>query len=541
MFDDRPIENQMTFFDVFSTVGKKFATGFVLPVAIASMFAAMLIGSTSVMAMQDAASPSAGGLSPDATEAAGEDQVKQKIAERRQFYYDAVLQELDNMVPGEYEEGSPQKAELERAVEAFLDRDIDTLNEILQQQAAFDPDFPPRHLLLASLSYHVRDPGQGHRLLEKAAVESPNYPGTYAAFARLALNEGRITDALTLLEKCDRLASENNFSEKVKEHFGKQYVAGMLQVAIAQNRFQDARDLLKQQMEQLPDSPKSFLTGADIEFQAGNLKGSQAYLEKVQTMIPDARPFESVFARWFRKKGNVKEAGKWIEAAAEKYPDDGAAQMDHVNWLMAKGDLASVQAALPKVEAITGSTIAIDMLKGQLAFADDKMDQAESLLLKVIEGSKGRNLEAVNLYALALSESADPKKQQQAQQIAQQTLGRLPRNNVAKASLAYILLQRGETEQPQRLLLPVVRSERVSSEIAYFFGCLLNSLDKNEAARKALQSALQTDELFLYRKKCKNLLDKLGGPIASDLPAPVESTAPTDSLPPRVPSGFPSP
>ena len=536
----------MTFSDVFLTTVTKFVTRVVFPAAFAIVLAAMPIGSTSIMAMQNTPPATGGGgllaegsaAQPSAEDlAAKEEEVKQKIAQRRQFYFDAVLQELDNMVPGEYEEGSKQKAELERAVEAFLDRDTDTLNEILSQQAAFDPDFPPRHLLLASLSYHVRDPAQGRQLLEKAAVESPNYPGTYAAFARLALNEGRITDALTLLEKCDRLVREQNFSEKVKDHFARQYVAGMLQVAIAQNRFQDARDLLQQQMSQLPDSPKCHLTGADIEFKAGNLAKSQAYLEKVGELIPDARPFESVFARWYRNGGNGREAEKWILAAAKKYPEDGASQMDYVNWLMGKGDLAGVQAVLPKVEALTGESAAIWLLKGQLAFADERMDEAESFLLKVIEETKGRNLEAVNLYALALSESADPEKQKQAQKIAQQTLGRLPRNTIAKASLAYIMLKQGKTDQPQRLLLPVVRSERVSSEVAYFFGYLLNSLGKQDAARKALQSALETDELFLYRKKCKKLLDELGGPIASESPKATDSLpVPTDSLPLSTPT-----
>jgi len=497
----------MTFSDVFLTTVTKFVTRVVFPAAFAIVVAAMLSGSTSIMAMQNTPPATGGGgllaegsaAQPSAEDlAAKEEEVKQKIAQRRQFYFDAVLQELDNMVPGEYEEGSKQKAELERAVEAFLDRDTDTLNEILSQQAAFDPDF---------------------------------------AFARLALNEGRITDAMTLLEKCDRLVREQNFSEKVKDHFARQYVAGMLQVAIAQNRFQDARDLLQQQMSQLPDSPKCHLTGADIEFKAGNLAKSQAYLEKVGELIPDARPFESVFARWYRNGGNGREAEKWILAAAKKYPEDGASQMDYVNWLMGKGDLAGVQAVLPKVEALTGESAAIWLLKGQLAFADERMDEAESFLLKVIEETKGRNLEAVNLYALALSESADPEKQKQAQKIAQQTLGRLPRNTIAKASLAYIMLKQGKTDQPQRLLLPVVRSERVSSEVAYFFGYLLNSLGKQDAARKALQSALETDELFLYRKKCKKLLDELGGPIASESPKATDSLpVPTDSLPVPTPT-----
>ena len=529
----------MTSSNIFLSVRAKFANVVVLRAALSGVIVSLLIGGTSLVAMQVASPTTGGGLAtggsaaqPSAEDSrAAEEEVKQKIAERRQFYFDALLQELDNMVPGEYEEGSQQKAELERAINAFLDQDVKTLNEILDQQATFDSDFPPKHLLLASLSYRIRDPAQGRQLLETAAVESPKYPGTYAAFARLALNEGRITDAMALLEKCALMARANEVSQKAKDHFASQYVTGMLQVAIAQNRFQDARDLLNQQMARLPENPKSLLTGADLEFKAGNLEKSQAYLEKVKTLLPDARPFESVFARWFRNRGDDKQAEKWILAAAQRYPEDGSSQMDYVNWLMGKGDLASVRTALPKVEALTGESTAIRLLKGQLAFADEKMNEAESFLLKVIEETKGRNVEAVNLYALALSESSDPGKLQQAQKIAQQTLGRFPRSAVAKASMAYILLKQGGTDQAQRLLLPIVRNERVSSEIAYFFGCLLNSLDKQGAARQAFQSALETDDLFLYRKKCQKLLDQLGGPTTSN-----SSTPAADKLPAPLPA-----
>ncbi len=505
-----------------------FGQRFLFSLAVGMVATTMLIGSASAMAFQDADPTSVGGetsvndaAEPSAEEEkAAEEEVRQKIAQRRQYYFDALFQELDSMVPGDFEDGSKQKMELERAINAFLDRDIKTLNDILDQQAAFDSDFPPKHLMLASMSYRVRDPRQGRRLLEKAAVESPKYPGTYAAFARLALNEGRITDAMALLEKCARMVRENKVNEKVKDHFGRQYVAGMLQVAVAQGRYQDARNFLARQLKQLPDNPKNYLTGAEIEFKAGDLNQSQSYLEKLKALVPEARPFESVFARWFRQRGNAAESEKWLVAAAEKYPDDSASQLDFANLLMSKGDLVGVQAAIGKVEALSGESTATRFLKGQLAFADVRMDEAEKLFEQVIKETKGENLEAVNLYALAMSESSDPEKQKAAQKIAQQTLGRAPRSAVAQASLAYILLRQGSTEQAQRLLLPVVRGTRVSSEVAYFFGYMLNTLGKKDAARQALQSALENKELFLYRKKCQQLLDELGGPVSGDLPTP---------------------
>lgn len=490
--------------------------------AVALCASVSIDGSSAVVAQ---AAGGDGPADPAATEAlaGGEnavgDEVEQK-AQRRQSVFDQLIQELDNLVPGEFEEGSRQKAELVRAVNAFLDSDIKTLNEIFDEQAAFDPDFPPRHLLLASMSYRINDPRQGRELLEKAATKSPKYPGTYAAFARLALGEGRIADAMVQLEKCARVVGENKVSDKAKKHFARQYVTGMMHVALAQERYRDARDFFKRHMELNPDDLKAFLTGGEIEFKAGNLAQSQSYLEQLKEAVPEARPFESIFARWFRENGNSQAAGKWVVAAAEKYPDDMVSQMDYANWLMVKNDLAAVQATLAKVEALTGETANTRVLKSQLAFADNNIAQAEQLLEKIVADSNGDNLEAVNLYSLALIESADPEKHQKAQEIAQQTLGKAPRNPTAQATLGYILLRQGNTDQAQRLLLPAVRRKRVSAEVAYFFGYMMNTLGKKEAARKALQSALENEGVFLYRKRCQQLLEQLGGPIVSDEPEP---------------------
>ncbi len=459
-------------------------------------------------------------------EKAAEEAVKQKIAQRRQFFFDALLEELDNMVPGEYEEGSPQKAELEKAVNAFLDRDVPTVRRIFQEQATFDPDFPPMNMMLASMSYRVRNPTQGRRLLEKAAIENPRYPGTYAAFARLALNENRITDAMALLDKCARMVRENKVSDKVKAHFGKQYIAGMMQVAIAQSRYQDARELLERQMKQLPDNPKSYLTGAEIEFKAGNLDKSQSYLEKLKELEPRTRPHEAVFASWFRQKGSQAESAKWLLAAADNYPKDARIQLDKARLLLGQEKIMETKSAIGVVEAITGETAATRYLKAQLAFADSDFATAEKLFESVVVETKGRNLEALNFFALSMAESGEEEKMAQAQTLAQQLAAKAQHSNVAKASLAYILVKRGTLEPAQRLLVPIARQKRVSSEVAYFFGCLLRELGEKDTARQAFQSALKNKNLFVYRKECVKALDELGGPIAGDLPDPAATETP---------------
>ena len=76
--------------------------------------------------------------------------------------------------------------------------------------------------------------GSGLVLLERAAVENPDYPGVYAALARLAISQGRISDALALLEKCERVNQSAQIDEFVREHYERQLLDGLTDVAMRQ-------------------------------------------------------------------------------------------------------------------------------------------------------------------------------------------------------------------------------------------------------------------------------------------------------------------
>jgi uncharacterized protein HemY len=115
-------------------------------------------------------------------------------------------------------------------------------------------------------------------------------------------------------------------------------------------------------------------------------------LEKLKEMVPKARPYESVFARWFRQKGDAEEAGKWVQGAAEKYPKDAGIQLDYANWLLGKGRLVEVQPVIAAIEAMSSESTTTKYLKAQLAFADNRMSEAEKILEEVVNATKGKNL-----------------------------------------------------------------------------------------------------------------------------------------------------
>jgi tetratricopeptide (TPR) repeat protein len=435
-----------------------------------------------------------------------------------QQIFEALFQELDNMIPGEFVEGSPQKKSIEDAVTAFQIQNIGRVNEIFKDLAANNKEYPPADLLLAALSYSVKDSQSGLILLERAAVEHPDYPGVYAAFARLAINQGRVSDALAMFEKFGRTLEASRLEPTAREHFEQQYLDGLIDVAMRQKHYDQARDYLDRQRASLPDNPKVLMVSAELEYHDGNVEESLAYLQQLKTKYPNTRTPESVLGNWFQQEGKTKEAEKWIRAAAEKFPNDAQVQLEFANWAISQEDFPIASSAIIKAEKATSESLFSRNLKGRIAFANQSYGVAEAHY-RVIAEKQPNNFDASNMYALCLIESNDEKKQQLAREITIRNFRSLPDNVVAQAALGYVELKLGDPQQAKTILTRAARSAGTAPEIDYFLGALLAQLGESEQAQLLLDSALKHKGLFLYRSAAEKLSAELKSG-ADALPVP---------------------
>jgi predicted Zn-dependent protease len=242
-----------------------------------------------------------------------------------QRIFEGLFRELDNMIPGEFEPGSEAKKSIENAITAFQMRDVSQVESILKKLAETEPGFPPADLLLATLSYAVQDAKSGLLLLERAAVNHPDYPGIYTAFARLAINQGRLSDALAMLEKCERkIGSAENLTEEEKEFFNAQCLDGLTDVAMRQGRLDDAREYLEQQRASLPENAKVLMVSAELEFKQGDIDESQNYLRTLKEKFPATRAPETILASWFSRSGKTRRSGQLDSRCGSEVSDEPA-------------------------------------------------------------------------------------------------------------------------------------------------------------------------------------------------------------------------
>ena len=234
---------------------------------------------------------------------------------------DSVETAIKVLIPGGITEGSPREEQIKIAIDAFLTGDAAKSLETLKALKSTDAEMPPAEFLLAGLSFAVGDNKSGAVLLERNAVQHPDYPGIYLSFAQLAINDNRITDASVHAEKTQRLINDSNFPETWRKHFIKQYYEITITIHLSRKET-DAADLaLKRLQGAEPDLPFYFLSRAKLAFQVGENTPAIDYLTKYGEVTGLKRLPELTLATWLRKRGKIDDAKQLLIDTVAKHPE----------------------------------------------------------------------------------------------------------------------------------------------------------------------------------------------------------------------------
>ena len=430
-----------------------------------------------------------------------------------------LFDEIENLIPGGVEEGSATEKEIRKAIDAFLKSDVKKTTEILELVATAEKDksdFPPQELLVAGMWFASKNPQRGLLMLEKTAVENPNYPGIFSAFARLAISQNRLTDALALLEKADRLLKSEEFSEVEKNHFRNIYLDAMMDLSMRRENYKMAREFANRCQELEPDTPKVLLTLAELEFQEGKIKSSREYLTKLKEVFPTARVPELILAGWYERKSDADNTEKYVRMAAESYPDDQTVQLQFADFSIEREEFKNAQSALEKIERARGENRFTLALKAKIAFANEAYGLAQTHYEKLVKLAP-RDANLINLYALSLAESENEEEKKKAYSIALQRYQQAPNSPLSIASLGWISWKLDNKQQAQQLLQRAAQTPRLAPEVAFFLATTLHSQEKSQQAKLILAPALESKKFFFYRNAAKRLMKEID---ASSLPAP---------------------
>ena len=197
---------------------------------------------------------------------------------------------------------------------------------------------PPPSLMLARLFLADDQPAAGRMALEQAAVQAPGYPGLYVTFGKLALSDGRITDAMLHFYRALALLNRGDWHENQRLGLAVEIHAGLAAVFEARNQWSPAKEQLEKWLEIDPRNATARRRLAKAMFFLNELNKAREHLVQAREDDPRYEPVDATLAWLHAQRGDVQQANELMEVAVRQAPQDATAHLARGTWLMQQGD-----------------------------------------------------------------------------------------------------------------------------------------------------------------------------------------------------------
>ncbi len=349
---------------------------------------------------------------------------------------------------------------------------------------------------------------QARQQLELAAIEQAESPLTFDAFGRLALIEGRITDAAVLFDLALRLMQSKDWNQERKDRFSRECELGLATVAERRGQWSSAQQILQTALDRQPQDPVTRRRLAQALFRTDQIESAFQQLLKTTEIDPSLESAEITMARFCTGQGDHAQAEQWINKALEKNPEDDSVIVVYGSWLLDRGrDREAVEQARRATKIAPGEP-RVKSLLGTLARTLGKCEHAERYFQELANAEPG-NFDFSNQLALSLIDQSDPQKQQRALQLAEGNARQYPRNEQALATLGWVYHRLGRVEDAAQMIQRAISSGRASADTAYFYARVAAEQNRTGEAVELLQRALQSDGRFVYRNAAQQWLQQL--------------------------------
>lgn len=470
--------------------------------------------------------PSAG----DAPSAVRQQASEPKADANNQAMADRLLGVMDQLIPGGFAPDSPVPDALRQGALSLLGGKLTEAKQQIDAVVQADPTLPPTQLLMGAMYFSLNQGELGRLALEQAVLDRPEYPGVYTALARMSINHGWWASAAALLAQLRQKIDAGNWTEPQQKHFETEYLDALADTAIGQRRFDDARELLSKLQPLLPENSGVLFRLADVDFRQGKIDSALENLTKARSFDANLYPPELVLFQWASRQNQADEARRWIEAAADKFPEDRSVQMEYSRFLLERGNLAESATWLTRAEKNNVNPFVTRFLRGQIAFVRRAYQVAEAdfreLMIQVPNDVGVRNM-----LALCLIESDDSAKQQTALEMASGNFRLNPSNAQSASTFGWVLYRLGNVQQAKQIFSQLTALPTFPSDTAYFVARMLIDDGQEQAAAKLLRDGLQAPGLFLFRKRAEEELAEIEKRLSEKGAATPASDAEKKDLP----------
>lgn len=423
----------------------------------------------------------------------------------------------------------PKYEDVAGAITLFLDADFEGARKLLQDAAKKQPELGPPDVLFAHLLIAAGSAPNARAALERAVIEEPADPEAYLLFGELALRESRVTDAELLLRKAGELCQKYDKNPLRKKSVQVGALAGLVSVAEARQRWEEAERLAKSWLAADAASIPAHISLGRAQFHLKNYKDAYATFQEAFKRDSTAPRPEINMALLYEEQAQHGDAAKHesarkaMETAVEKDPSGLLTRLTVARWALESCHLDVAQTNIQAAQKIEGKSLEVKLLAGLVARHQKDFAAAEAAFLAAHLQAPA-NLVAANQLALVLVEQAAKDKQQLAVSYGELNVQAngdrsLPGGREAAVTLAWVLFRVGRQAEGLRLMQAAVGAGPISDESSYFAARVLSESGAAEAAVRLLEPVVAKGRCFPTRAEAEALYAKLTKP-AKPAPSP---------------------
>ncbi len=412
-------------------------------------------------------------------------------------------------VPGTH----PAHREIANAIVAFRQGRLEAALQQLEAVAAKHKDLAPGAILFAHVSFASNQVVAGRQALESAALKHADDPELWNMLADLAMRQGRLAEAEILFQEA--LATANRFAgnatrrrtQTIKAH------AGLARVYEQRRQWNKAEAELRTWIKEDAANAAARIRLARVFLHSGRDQEATQTLETLCSLDENQPPADILLGRMLQQLGDVDRATAAMKRAVAKHGDDFQTMLAAARWALTSANQEMLIDCINKAAELDPESIAVRTLDAMSKRFAGKSRAAEEIFREMLTKNPA-SFDAANGLARSLLEQDDPERHHVALQHAQVNISRYkdlrtPRGRAAAATLAWALLNTGQTVEAEQVIQAVLKSGEISPEVGYIAALTLHARGHHTIAKKLLSAALSSSVAFPQQHNARNLMQKL--------------------------------
>jgi len=257
---------------------------------------------------------------------------------------------------------------VDEATKAFEGGDVAMALRKYEEAAKNNPTLSPPELWLARAQFAAGHAKLGREMLERALIKYDDHPECYLTNAKIALSEGRTTEAVLNLQAALRFANLPRWNAAERKSFKKEANAGLAMAYERRGDWDAARKHLEAWVNDDLANAGLRVRLAQALFMTDKVADAHSVLKEAMRLEPELGQPEVFMAQFQSQKinsamdeneklANDKKVEEWFRKAMELYPNNARPYIAYAGWLKDEGRIVDARVVITLCKKLEATAV----------------------------------------------------------------------------------------------------------------------------------------------------------------------------------------